>query len=339
MRSVRCLALGALLLPGLALARNTTEKEKAAPPAAGAARNEAVFGNPIQYKNLTLIPVGTNRSGPFQKYTLLEAGLEAKTIQVRELAGSSGDAQVNTVEVKNRGNYPVYLLGGEMILGGKQDRIIQHDAVVPSTQKWTKVSVFCVEHGRWQGQNMKFAAGKAMAHAALREAALSGSQSKVWDAVAVKNKQQGSESSTGTYRRTIQNDKVRKQIAPYRDEIVKLLPKEMKMAGMVFAINGKIRVADLFNNPVLFGDVRDKLLSAYLLEALGQRVDPHARPLSSKAAKGFFDEVRKGKGMKMKGASGRSINYKKDLPNAIGSDTIDAETGEKVRESYIGKQK
>ncbi len=337
MRSVHCLVLGALLLPGLAHARNTSEKEKTAP--AGAAKNEAVFGDPIQYKNLTLIPVGTTKAGPFQKYTLLEAGLEAKSLQVRELAGSSRDAQVEAVEVRNTGNYPAYLLGGEMILGGKQDRIIQHDAVLPNNRKWTRVSVFCVEHGRWQGQNMKFAAGKAMAHAALREAALSGSQSKVWDAVAAKNKQQGSESSTGTYRRTIQNEKVRKQIAPYRDEIVKLLPKEMKMAGMVFAINGKIRVADLFNNPVLFGDVRDKLLSAYLLEALGQKVERNAPPLSAKAAKGFFDEVRKGKGMKMKGASGRSVNYKKDLPNAIGADTVDAETGQTVRESYIGKQK
>ena len=36
------------------------------------------------------------------------------------------------MEVRNGGKHPVYLLGGEMILGGKQDRIIQHDTVIDS---------------------------------------------------------------------------------------------------------------------------------------------------------------------------------------------------------------
>jgi hypothetical protein len=301
------------------------------------AKAELVFSAPIHYQNISLVPILTSAQGPFQKFTLLEAGLESKNLEVRELKGHSGEAQVNAVEVKNSGNYPAYLLGGEMILGGKQDRIIESDTIVPNNQKWTRVSVFCVEQGRWHGQNMKFGAARALAHIALRQAALSGDQSKVWAEVAAKNRQQGTENATGTYRRTIQNTSVRKKITPYRTEITKMLPADKQLAGLIFAINGKIRVADIFGNPVLFTDVRDKLLSAYILEALGQQVDPNAPVISRHAAKGFIDYSRKSGKIKRATSSGASINYKVDNPDIVGDETLDKASGQSVRESYIKK--
>ncbi len=297
---------------------------------------ELTFGTPVHYQNLTLVPVTTSRQGPFQKYTLLEQGLDEKTLEVRELRGRENEAQVNAVEVKNSGNYPVYLLGGEAILGGKQDRIIQYDSVVPNNHRWTRIAVFCVERGRWAGQNMKFQAGKALAHVALRQAALSGNQSQVWAEVASKNRQQGTSSSTDTYRRTIQNEKVRSQIAPYRAELVRALPADARLAGLLMAINGRIRVADIFGNPTLFSDVRDKLLSAYILEALGQQVLPGAPRLSPAAAKDFVEEGRKAKGVQY-GKGGRSVVYKKGTNKLVGSETIDEGSGQKVRETYMSK--
>jgi hypothetical protein len=298
--------------------------------------SELVYGDPIRFHNLSLVPVGTTATGPFQKYALLEQGLKSKTVAVRELNGRSGDARVSAVEVRNRGQHPVYLLGGEMILGGKQDRIVSQDTVVPPNKKWTKVSVFCVEQGRWAGQNMRFRSGSALAHVALRRAAMSGDQSKVWAEVARKNLKHGTQSSSGTYRRTIQNAKVRSKIAPYRRKIAKQLPKNIKLAGIVFAINGKIRVADLFGNPVLFKDLRNKLLSAYVLEALGEQVNRRARPVSKAAAKKWLGKARKAKKIRYK-KQGRSINYKKETPNAIGNETMDNGTGKTVRETYISK--
>jgi hypothetical protein len=301
-------------------------------------KDELSYGAPIVYQNLSIVPVGTTKTGPFQKYTLLEAGLEAKTLEVRELRGSDSDAQVNDVEVRNKGKDPVYLLGGEMILGGKQDRIIQNDSVVPNDSKWTRVSVFCVEHGRWTGQNMKFSAGKALVDVSLQQAALSGDQGKVWAAVAAKNRQHGTESSTDTYRRTIQNQRLRKKIAPYREEILKLMPAGMQLSGLIFAINGKIRVADLFGNPILFSDLKDKLLSAYILEALGEKVVKDAPPINAGAAMDFVGKGRAaGKIMLKSKGSGRSVNYKIENDKQIGSETIDKGTGAKVRETYIMK--
>jgi hypothetical protein len=309
----------------------------AAPNAIRAATaDDLVYGEAIQYHNLSLVPVGTRRQGPFQKYTLLEQGLAAKTLEVRELNGQSGQAQVNALEVRNKGRLPVYLLGGEAVLGGKQDRIIQQDAVVAPDQRWTRVAVFCVEQGRWHGQNMKFSSGEALAHVALRKAALSGNQGDVWAEVARKNLKHGTQSSSGTYRRTIQNEGIRSKIAPYRKAIVGMLPPDLQLAGMVFAINGKIRVADLFGNPVLFGDLRDKLVSAYLLEALGEQEDRRAAPITKGAAKSWLTNAKSGKRMKLQG-TGRSESFKMDSPNAVGAETVDKENGQKVRETYMSK--
>ncbi len=297
--------------------------------------NEIEFGAPIKFHNISIVPVLTKRTGSFRQYTLLEKGLKNKSFRVRELKGNSGEARVNAVEVRNTGNESVYLLGGEMILGGKQDRIIAQDTVVPDTGKWTKVEVFCVEEGRWQGQNMRFSSGKAIADISVRRAAMSGKQAAVWSSVAAKNVLHGTQSSTQTYRRTIQNRKLRKKIRPYVKELKSRLPEGERLAGVVFGINGKIHVADIFGNPVLYRDLSDKLLSAYVLEALGHQINRKARPVSTKAAKGFVGKGRKAKVKRYKKAGG-ARNASKETPELIGTETAD-DSGETIREAYIGK--
>ena len=125
-----------------------------------------------------------------------------------------------------------------------------------------------------------------------------------------KNHAHGTENATQTYRRTIQNRQVRKRIAKFRNEIYSRLPQDSQMAGFVFAVNGKIRVADLFGNPVLFSDLREKLVSSYILEALEHEVDKAAPNVSVGAAKGF---MQNGRGAKRGGQkkSGDATNYSK----------------------------
>lgn len=295
------------------------------------------YGDPIQYRNITLIPVTSTEPGPFRRYTLLEQGLKAKTFAVRERAGSSDEAEVNEIEVRNKGTDPVYLLGGEMILGGKQDRIIQTDTIVAADGKWQKVAVFCVEQGRWQGQRMEFSGSGAVAHLDLQAAAMSGDQGKVWAAVAKSNEAHGTTSETQTYRRTIQNGKVRQRIAGYRSELEKLLPTA-PIAGVIFAINGEIQVADLFGNPELFGALREKLLSAYILEALEHDVDADAKPLAKSVGAGFVEDAKKAPTQgKLK--SLRGVTTRKESDAALSSEVVDELDGAPVRSTYINKKK
>lgn len=295
------------------------------------------YGDPIHFRNITLVPIHANAAGPFARYTLLEAGLAARTFQVRERAGQSSEAQVASVEVKNQGQAPVFLLSGEMILGGKQDRIIQSDAVIPADGKWHELAVFCVEQGRWQGQKMEFEGGGAVAHLKLQEAAMSGQQDKVWAEVARKNREHGTSSDTQTYRRTIQNPKVRGQIAHYRRALEQLLPSAPS-TGYIFAINGQIQVADVFNNPLLFADLREKLLSSYILEALEHQVDAKAKPLPKAAAAKFVGDSRAAPASKST-VNGKARSVQKEDATHLGSETYDQDNGESIRSSYINKAK
>jgi hypothetical protein len=48
------------------------------------------------------------------------------------------------------------LLAGEIVTGGKQDRIIGKDRLVPAESDPVDLSVFCVEPGRWVERSSKF---------------------------------------------------------------------------------------------------------------------------------------------------------------------------------------
>lgn len=296
-----------------------------------------IFGTPIAYHNMTIVPVTTTATGPFQAYTLLEPGIARKTFAIRELDGKSDDASVNEVEVKNTGREPVFLLSGEMILGGKQDRILQSDVIVPPDGKWIKVPVFCVEHGRWNGDKMEFGSGGAVAHSSLSSAALSGDQGAVWNEVARKNAFEGTSNGTDTYRRTIQDATLRDKIKKHRDALKQKLPRG-RLAGFVFAINGEVRIADLFGNPVLLDELQDKLLSAYVLEALEDEVDPNAKPMSAETAAQFIGDGKKA-AAKPSTTVGRAENTVKESDAMIVNESKDTATGVGTRGTYISKKK
>lgn len=296
-----------------------------------------MFGAPIAYHNMTIVPVTTSATGPFTSYTLLEEGLLAKTLRVRELGGATDVQSADVVEVKNTGKDAVFLLGGEVILGGGQDRILQTDAILPPEGKWVRVPVFCVEHGRSHGQRTDFAAGGALVHGRLAQAAMSGDQSGVWAEVARKNAALGTSNDTDTYRRTVQDRELRERIATHRAALKAQLPRG-RLAGFVFAVNGEVRVADLFGNPVLLDALQDKLLSAYILEALEHDVDPDAPPLAKDAAKTFVDGAM-GTASTGQRAVGRSQNTTKESADVIGIESKDAATGLSTRGTYVSKKR
>jgi hypothetical protein len=76
------------------------------------------------------------------------------------------------------------LLAGEVVSGGKQDRIIGKDRIIPIGAQPLPLDVFCVEHSRWTSGGDTFAAAKTMVHPSVREqAAVDQDQNKVWAAV------------------------------------------------------------------------------------------------------------------------------------------------------------
>ena len=156
--------------------------------------------DPVSYENITIFPVVSSSSEDTSAFLTLEEGLSSGEVIVSE-QGAAGlartrdgrpvivpqynaGASVNQLVLINRSKRPLLLLAGELVSGGKQDRIIGKDRIVPVGSEPLPLDVFCVEHGRWTGASSQFGAAKTIVHPSVREqAAVAQNQNEVWDAV------------------------------------------------------------------------------------------------------------------------------------------------------------
>jgi hypothetical protein len=165
------------------------------------------LAEPAVYENISVFPVVARKSAETTGFETLDEALlsgEAlvtergsdilrrtrdgqpmhENVPMSERMPQSG-ASVNELVLVNRGKKPLILLAGEMVSGGKQDRIIAKDRIVPVGAEPLPLDVFCVEHGRWT-TGSGFTAAKTMVHPSVREkAAVDQAQQQVWDAVRV----------------------------------------------------------------------------------------------------------------------------------------------------------
>jgi hypothetical protein len=151
---------------------------------------------PVRYENLLVFPVVTAIAADTSGFATLDEALASGDVVVAE-SGSAllrtrdgrpipvrGSAQVNQLVLVNRGKRPVVLLAGEVVSGGKQDRVIGKDRIVAPGADPLPLDVFCVERGRWSGASAQFSESKFMAHPSVREkAVVDKAQDQVWAAV------------------------------------------------------------------------------------------------------------------------------------------------------------
>jgi hypothetical protein len=302
-----------------------------AAPAASALGPDNQLLQPIQYKQLAVFPVVHRATAPSAQYLTLTDGVKQKLVMVTE-EGQGGT--VNRVRVQNKSEKPLLLLGGEIILGGQQDRILGKDTVVPAHENMV-VEVYCVEHGRWNGQR-EFRAGDALADGKIRlRAKFKSDQQQVWNEVAKKNGTMGVANATGTYRNLATGAEGEKAKKPYRDhfaaELAKL--KEAKeLVGLVSAINGRVTSVDVFATPSLFAAYKDKLLDSIVMSAVDVPVAAAAKPASPAEVDAFINnaEVAQEKEV-LKNKAGRTVT--KSGKGVLNS-TLESDDKKPIYKSY-----
>ncbi|PYU27801.1 MAG: hypothetical protein DMG32_05105 [Acidobacteria bacterium] len=157
-------------------AKNTQNTEKNDP-------NAWRLAEPIRYENLSVFPVLSGKSVDTSSFVTLDDALSTGQVVVTEKGGdvvrrSRGahsvdvpqqyGASVNQLVLINRSSKPLLLLAGELVSGGKQDRIISKDRIVPPGADPLPLDVFCVEEGRWSA-GAQFSAGELIVHPSVRE--------------------------------------------------------------------------------------------------------------------------------------------------------------------------
>src|SRR5262245_34142563 len=148
-----------------------------------AASNYTVSG-PYSHKNLTIFLLhGADQRQDKTPLTLQEA-MERKFVVVHE----TGD--VNNLAIENLSDEEVFVQSGDIVKGGRQDRVLALDLIVPPKSGKIPIASFCVEHGRWSTRGAENAVAFSSSEKTLNSKELkiaakhSASQREVWDKVA-----------------------------------------------------------------------------------------------------------------------------------------------------------
>jgi ARG and Rhodanese-Phosphatase-superfamily-associated Protein domain len=186
-----------ILFGGVLLMTNADPSVRASGGDESASRKGWRLAEGVTYENLTIFPVVASKQPDTSGFATLDEALARGDAVVTEQGNylrrtrdgvmeplPQSGAQVNQLVLVNRGKKPLILLAGEVVSGGKQDRIIGKDRIVPAGAPPLPLSVFCVERGRWTDVSTSFSAAKMMAHPSVREkAAVEQDQSQVWATV------------------------------------------------------------------------------------------------------------------------------------------------------------
>jgi len=247
----------------------------------------------IQVDQLTLTPiVSTKPAKDKVDLLVLDEAMPKKLVRIKEVA----DGEVNSLTLTNNASQPLFLLAGEVIIGGKQDRIIGRNTIIPA-KTTQEVPVFCVEHGRWEGDTKEFTTAKALAHGRLRGKASFESQGEVWDEVHDKNAKRKTENGTDTYRQVAQQESAG-DAGKLADKVTTALGKlpadqRAQLVGFAVAINGKIQTVDVFGSPALFAKLQGKLVKSYVADAVDVAPQKDAKAPTSSDIKAFVADAAK----------------------------------------------
>jgi hypothetical protein len=250
---------------------------------------------PIRRGNLAIFPVVGAKSYDTSQLLTLDEGIRTGQVVVTE-AGSDrglvrgerpipnrGTAEVNRLVLYNNSGRPLLLLAGEIVTGGKQDRVIGADRIVPPKGGPMDLSVFCVEPGRWVESSAKFGSMAAqMAQPSVRMPAMAEqNQMAVWDHVRSSNaamtrslsasESLGDVRGTSSYAKVFASPPVQARLEQYggevsEKEILDQLRKQSAI-GVVVAINGNVQWADVFASTDLLAKYWPKLMRSYVAEA------------------------------------------------------------------------
>ena len=251
---------------------------------------------PIVHNNLAIFPVVGGHPYDTSQLLTLDEGIRSGQVTIAEggdqpalihpgqtIRPARQGAEVNRLFLYNNSTKPLLLLAGEIVTGGKQDRIIGSDRIVRPNTGPIDLSVFCVEPGRWTGSKSTFGSmSMQMAQPDVRAPAMAQkNQAMVWDNVRSSNAKAAAQAgsaigvtaqSASSYAQVFSSPPIQKIIAGYgASEGGQAILRELRASnavGVVVAINGRVLWADVFASPALLAKYWPKLMASYAAEAV-----------------------------------------------------------------------
>jgi hypothetical protein len=297
----------------------------ALPPLAASARSPAApagyrLSGPFVHENLAVYLIHGADLSRTVPLTLQEA-MRNGTVKVHDV----GD--VNQLQIENLGSDEVFVQSGDIVKGGKQDRVLMMSLLLPGRSGRVPIASFCVEQGRWAARGKEDVQRFSSAEAALpsREAKLAmkapsapervapgrpsagdtgARQQMVWQSVAKTQDKLArgvgapvaAAQSQTSLQLSLENERVRRAQHDYVRALRAVGEQEPDVIGFAFAVGGKLNSADVYPSNGLFRKMWPKLLDASATEAIGEKSESGGTPPTLVAVGEFLDTAERGNG-------------------------------------------
>jgi hypothetical protein len=248
------------------------------------------IGQPAHYHNLTFFPLHwPEKHEP--SYTLLSTAIEGGLAVVEEVNESGS---VPNLAVENKCKCPLLIPEGEILMGAKQNRIINVTVLVAAGVRFV-LPVSCVEAGRWRYKSRhfesKFCAPPSLRHKKMKavhrnrsESGIAASnQGEVWDEVQACLAGVDARSETSSL--TDAFDAAEETLREHCSRLV--MPEGA--AGVLVGRHNRIIGMDLFDSSTTLNTLWDRLSDAYFFDAL--RDPAAAKPTPVAHAQRFIERL------------------------------------------------
>ena len=322
---------------------------------------------PFVHENLAIYLIhDASAEGPVP-LTLSEA-LDKGLVVVSETGN------VNELQIENAGEEPVFVQSGDIVKGGRQDRVFTTSLLLKPHSGKMPIDAFCVEHGRWSGRANEAAdhfasSNEAMPSKVAKLAMKAPLESAGVPTESFSNREQGaSPDETGVRQQAVWSEVANAQsklsagvgeaVASADSETSLQLALENKkleeaqtayvtalegvasegdVIGYVFAINGKLNSADIYPSNGLFKKMWKKLLSASATEAIGEKGNGGGQPTpSSDEVLAFLSSAEAGKSEAKPVNDGTELETR-DSDKAVYFETRAAASGDSKEDKWVHK--
>lgn len=244
------------------------------------------------YKNLKIIPIrfkgfgGSARAYP--NVVSLNQAIQEGFVKVSE-RGTASTENVHWLRINNSSDKSVYIGSGEIILGGRQDRMVSKDTIVAPSGGDQYIPVMCVEEGRWSDKQKKFLYNN-YANPTLRKVLdQSKNQVLIWKEILSQLNYAGTKTPTLAYAANRADKKfTAEQEAYYQYFAEKFRNADSTITGIVCMSGDKVIGCDVFAaNNLFYGELLP-LLHGYIEEAI-----TFGRPplIQDKQVKEYLDNI------------------------------------------------
>lgn len=305
------------------------------------------ISGPYTSGNLCLFLIHGPDTAELREFITLEEAMSSNRVEVKETGN------VGSLAIKNLGDVAVFIQSGDIVMGGKQDRALQHDMILTPKSGFVPIGSFCVERGRWQKRGSESAdkfhsSGHHLSSKELKMAAkYYADQGEVWNQVAHMQRESASNlgvptqtvygASPSSLPQTMENEHVKKVIDKYVSDLARAPEGKSDVIGYAFAINGKVNSADVYACSALFRKMYAKLLKAAATEALAaDDKKPYAVPTAQQVASCMADADRAQE--KTQTVTHKTRNILRESPHNVLFEAQDMEKNDAwVHRNYITK--